>query len=362
MTRPWLFMADVHARLQGEVQDRQRTLSDLDLLLSGVQKLVSERNCGAVIIAGDLVHDRHQIHTEVLVRLARWATSRELQQTQIVVLAGNHDLLESGGISMLSGFPDAFQVVCKAPMDFRQDGWGVRLIPYHRDNKVLLEQVRAPVPDHWASAQRLLVMHAPMRGALRGVWDFAGEEDGLTVDNDMWPLVVCGHYHMRQILGPGPLPGAHPAPMAPGTVYYLGSPQQTSHAMSGMLTGVSLFYPDTSAWEFVTMPGPSYVTVSGRPELERALEETDPERLCIRIRADVPEASVADLVKAVRDCRWLPTTPDEANSAEKLAVAEAADSGDEALLLQYLQVRGLAPEVEQEYLAEGLRLLRGEIA
>lgn len=380
-----LLVSDIHARDVTEVSQAKAcgistSMADTLALFARIKAEAAHQKIDAIVIAGDLLHDRQTVSAEVLVHLVR--AVHDLPCMTLLVL-GNHDLADNDQrLSILEVFAHIHGVtVVSKPCDFQgANGLMLRAVPYDRDEALMAKQMAA---SDWAFAdkkanllsdvvpcagtgkpqRRVCITHAMFRGAARGPWDYFGDTSGVPVAAVAgFDATFSGHVHRRQVLAGAGVPVwdlFSNLTLLGGSVVYLGSPYPMNAAQIGEDLGFWTYDTEANTARFCAFDGPVYREVSSAAEVEALLEEVDPTQLHLRVTLSDP--SEADRVRALAaTCRTVAVRvlPTDRPDPERVAVARAV--GDEDLLRKYLAARGHAdlPSLDAA-LEDGLVFLRG---
>jgi hypothetical protein len=377
--RPWIITADIHARYTSEdstqIDGIPASIHDLRRVFTALSDLAKAEDADHLFVVGDLLHDRRTNHSLTLLEAARGLAA--IPCANQAVIAGNHDFLleQETVLDALNGALPLTQPrdALRGPDERRIL---VRCIPFNRSFDVMRQQVEADdgaflemkgTPTNIST--RILFIHAPIFGAARGPWDYAGEPGGLPLELfKKYTLTFAGHFHRRQWLeqpvaqcgrGNSPAPAAHEK-STHGSVLYVGSPIALNRADIAEGHGFTVFYPDTLTTKFVPCPGPVYREVCSYSELERLAEQHDPADLVIR--AVLPSTDELPKFEEARGwTRRLQTFvfgPKMVSDPEKEKVALAAACSDRAMLGAYIDARGGQPAAE--LIEAGLRYLGGD--
>jgi DNA repair exonuclease SbcCD nuclease subunit len=201
MVKRVIHLADLHIRtfrLHDEYKDVFKTLiKDIKVLVEGY-----DRDEIRVVIAGDLVHQKIIISNEQLI-LGTWLLRSLEQIAPVVIIAGNHDLLENNKdrmdsiTPMVQFLPDENINYFKESKCYLDDNivWCVYSI-FENNERPDIESARA---EFGSDKTYIGLFHGPLIGAKTDI--------GYTIDHgveleqfDGCDLVMCGDIHQRQKL------------------------------------------------------------------------------------------------------------------------------------------------------------------
>ena len=177
-----------------------------------------EKHGGATVLVGDILDQSHSVHMPTFNRLRDVLMSF---RGKVYVVAGNHDQYGHGGrnaLESLDGHGQPKIEVISEPT-LTSIGW---MLPYL-------------APDRfWAAIDRLAVEDKAMKGDETKVWwthqgwrgsylnNMRRDTEGLSCKRVTADIVISGHYHLPQNLGP---------------IIYCGSPYETTFAEEGQIKG-----------------------------------------------------------------------------------------------------------------------------
>ena len=199
--RKIIHAADIHIRtfrLHDEYKDVIKTLiKDIKVLVEGY-----DRDEIRIVIAGDLVHQKIIISNEQLI-LGTWLLRSLEQIAPVVIIAGNHDLLENNKdrmdsiTPMVQFLPDENINYFKESKCYLDDNivWCVYSI-FENNERPDIESARV---EFGSDKTYIGLFHGPLIGAKTDI--------GYTIDHgaeleqfDGCDLVMCGDIHQRQKL------------------------------------------------------------------------------------------------------------------------------------------------------------------
>ncbi len=221
-----LLLADVHLHpYAGSAilpDGRNKRLDDIMVCLNAALQTCSTGQ--AIVIAGDLFHDRKGVKPEALHRIGEWLNEARSTKVPVYILAGNHDLSIGGdGCASVMALRHA-TIITEPGKVIEIEGFKVGFIPYVEDPEAVRLQAKALRKD----GAKILVAHL-------GIGDprFADcipvdyEVPGRISVDDLRPgdfeQVFLGHYHNPQELAKN--------------VRYIGSPLQLSFKEAGQEKG-----------------------------------------------------------------------------------------------------------------------------
>ena len=176
--------------------------SRLQMLLDETKRCAAEvRLAGGntIVHAGDLFHVRGSVAPSVLNPTMDCYRDIIKSGTNIVILAGNHDLEGKDSNRIGSAITALEGVGCKVINSANYSVGELVMIPWHKDIDKLKTAIEAVAPEHRPHAD--LILHAPIDGVIKGLPDH-----GLT-DTYLAGLgyrrVFSGHYHNHKDFGNG---------------------------------------------------------------------------------------------------------------------------------------------------------------
>lgn len=219
----WMLLADLH--FHKDNLDRNR--ETFSWVVSEFDKLRPTN----VVILGDIVHTRGQIHLKTYHEIARLLRSMHdaTWSPSIHILIGNHDMLDkhSRAINSMEIFDFASPrlVVYAETRETIIDGIRCIFLPYHEDQTVISEYLQSySVTDR----ERIIVFaHASVEGAIvNGISDHSNlickNSGGLTVSLlGSYRQTFLGHFHHHRTYGER------------RNVTYVGSPTQFNFGDAG---------------------------------------------------------------------------------------------------------------------------------
>lgn len=235
-----------------------------------------------IAFLGDWWHVRYKVPVALQNKVAEWLRELRRAGVTLILLPGNHDQINGAGENALEVFADLPHVTVVTEPAWNQYGlW----IPYRKD-RADVERALGITPPA-APARAVLWMHHGIRGAQisRAVLDSEGLDP---VAFDRWGMVLCGHYHRRQVLR---------------NIIYVGSPYQVTAAEAGDQKGYGVW--DRTTGEFLwidTVWGKRYHDINlsennARDYLQARVASPGDE---VRIRGGNAQES-EELVKAFSD-------------------------------------------------------------
>lgn len=180
-----------------------------------------------LVILGDFWHVRYRVSVRLQNLFMEFLEKLNAENIKVILLPGNHDQINPKGENALQVFQKMPNVMVYSEPTL--DRWGL-WIPYRKNLEEIKEALSAK-----PRTTRTVFMHHGVRGALMN--GNIRDNDGLELSEfENSDHILCGHYHMRQKLGP---------------VHYIGSPYQTRADEAGQAKGYarwngkSLTYIDT---------------------------------------------------------------------------------------------------------------------
>ncbi|HLA65042.1 MAG TPA: metallophosphoesterase [Candidatus Saccharimonadales bacterium] len=318
------FAADLHIDAYGSKVDpatglNARLVDYLDTLHI-VATQATDRECDALVIAGDFTERRHP---------APWLVSQIRDSLEAfadpqIYLRGNHDGEIAGGsiVTVLGEEPPRTgrgRWAVTRPRKVYVDDVAVCLIPYLDRHwlraqpgfedvpeaqlfAVLAEQFMAIARGLYAEAQEshataaVLVCHQTLAGALlsESQQAFLGDQQLVVNAADLAAIgfegIVAGHLHRHQVLS------TDPPVLYPGSIERVDFGEE--HEAKGFI--VADVGPGRFEWEFVETPARRYVTLQGDYAAE-GVSEDDVEGAIVRIVDVDPSMDVAQLRQQVEN-------------------------------------------------------------
>jgi DNA repair exonuclease SbcCD nuclease subunit len=237
MSSPGLLLfSDLHLRPESQETCFQ--------ILDDVLITATHLGVGAIGFLGDFFHLRYQVPVHLVNWVALWVERVKKAGKELILLPGNHDMINDQGENALQVFTEWGACVYSEPTI---DKWGAWL-PYRRDPSVVREQLTVLAKS---SVVRLFA-HIPVQGARMN--NLLLSQDGvLPVDLGGFKRVYLGHFHGRQyFLG--------------GAVRYVGSPWQTRADEAGQQKGYELLVGDEDPKFIPRIFGPRYHVIQGETQ------------------------------------------------------------------------------------------------
>jgi DNA repair exonuclease SbcCD nuclease subunit len=212
MIKKIVHLADIHIRtyrMHDEYQDVFKTL------LNDVKELIKDfqREEVRIVVAGDLVHQKIVISNEQLL-LGTWFL-RELDKVApVILIAGNHDLLENNKdrmdsiTPMVKFLPDSTINYFKTSECFKDDNivWCVYSI-FEGNSRPNIEAARAEFGD---DKTYIGLYHAPVMNAKTDIGYEIDHGAGLE-HFEGCDIVMLGDIHKRQVFNHKGIPIAYPS-------------------------------------------------------------------------------------------------------------------------------------------------------
>jgi len=240
----WLLVADLH--FHKDNLDRNKTT------FSWIVSEFAARRPNNVIILGDVVHTRGQIHLRTYHELANFFKSLHdaTWSPTIHVLIGNHDMLDKHSRVVNSmeivGFASTRLRVYSEITRTTIDDVPCIFVPFHEDQSAIVEYLSTiPAND---SGRTVVFAHAALNGAvINGISNHSNDickNSGLNVQNlEGFRQTFLGHFHHHRTYG------------EKGNVTYVGAPAQFNFGDAGDLDrGIVLYDPVGNEHSFVASP------------------------------------------------------------------------------------------------------------
>jgi hypothetical protein len=223
-----ILLADLHL-------DRDTVPILLDEVLPDIKTALerSHADKACLAILGDVFHVRHVVEVEVLLAFQKFLDEVTFHGN-VVLLAGNHDMLDQTGRTVLSLFAGECVAVISTPMHL----WGSFWVPYQHDPSYFSSSDFVKC----AAGADFVFAHQGFRGA----WASPHYRDVNGVDpSGIATPIFSGHYHQQQTVG---------------GVTYVGAPYQTNANDEGNPSGY--WIRSGSSFDFVECEwGRQFVTV-----------------------------------------------------------------------------------------------------
>jgi DNA repair exonuclease SbcCD nuclease subunit len=212
MVKAIAHLADIHIRtyrLHEEYKEVFKTLiEDLYVLLKGYKKEEIR-----IVIAGDLVHQKIVISNEQLI-LGTWLIKKLEEIAPVIIIAGNHDLLENNKdrvdsiTPMVQFLPEANVNFFKESKCYLDDNivWCVYSI-FEDNNRPDIESAREEFGD---DKTYVGLYHAPLLNAKTDIGYEIDHGAGLDIFEGC-DMVLLGDIHKRQFFNHNGIPIAYPS-------------------------------------------------------------------------------------------------------------------------------------------------------
>lgn len=183
-----------------------------------------------LVCLGDFWHLRYLVPVYLQNRVYRFFEALGRDGVRLTLLPGNHDQIDPSGNNALEVFGSNWNVtVYHEPIWTAQGLW----VPYRKDRAAFRAALALPRPQ---GAPAVLWTHHGVQGARMSAEQI--DTDGVPVaELVVFPLVLTGHYHMAQTVGP---------------VTYIGSPYQVKADEAGQRKGF-MRYRSGGSREFVEL-------------------------------------------------------------------------------------------------------------
>ena len=196
-----------------------------------------------MVFLGDMFHTHQLIRSEVMAIV----TQHVIDITSVapcITLVGNHDMASPKNPEVHAWLPfidryKGFKVIDRPKLNLAEASF----IPYIDSPDEFQEVLEKAMCTH-----RLIFCHQTFRGADYG---FITTKEGAIVPKDYDGLIVAGHIHKSQRLGP---------------VWYPGTPFAQESADAGQVKGINLLDTVSLETTFIRSPLPQWVTLSATPD------------------------------------------------------------------------------------------------
>lgn len=174
---------------------------------------VAESENVPLIIAGDLNDTKAMLRAECANAIIECLSKAK---TEVIILIGNHDLINEKSKSHSLNFLRPFATIVEAPVNYK----GLWFIPYQSDSEVL-KSILAGIPKG-----STIIMHQGVKGAFMGEYIV----DTTSIDPSFLAPFRCisGHYHRAQTLICDDR--KHASYGEPGVFNYIGTPYTVTYA------------------------------------------------------------------------------------------------------------------------------------
>jgi DNA repair exonuclease SbcCD nuclease subunit len=199
MIRKILHLGDIHIRTFRMHDEYKETFIQL---FKDIRKSIEgyERDEVRIVVAGDSVHQKIVISNEQLI-LGTWFLQKLEEIAPIIIIAGNHDLLENNKDRMDSVSP-MVQFLYDKDVNFFKESkcyldqnvvWCIYSI-FDKNEKPDIDSAR----NEWGNDKTYVgIFHAPIIGAKTDIGYVI--DHGTTIDLfSGCDIVLCGDIHMRQ--------------------------------------------------------------------------------------------------------------------------------------------------------------------
>lgn len=347
-------IADVHAARHSGSDTR---FAECLKALEWAYATAEESGCSTMVVAGDLFHDRSRIDVSVYSGVYR--ALRDLsKRLETVFVVGNHDmyLREDRRVNSLIPLEQIGRVV-SSPSAVETVAGSFDVLPYCEGAALS----RAGLETAFPRRQRMLVAHVAIEGAVLNGWGTRATASSL-VDSDGfeetttelldpgslsgWELVLCGHYHVPQVVR-----------TAAPRIEYVGSLLQHTFGESGSanrLVVVDLDLHALSPETHENRASPKFIVCDGS-----ALEEKSSSGLLRSgyVRIVVPPMTSTAVIAALRKkAESLGAASVDFRETKKTAVEKRDDEGEMDEVVERLKSVANDPQkLVSEYVALGPR-------
>lgn len=200
------------AVLTGDVHYNLQTLALADAAMS--QAIVKAQALDVpLIVAGDLHDTKALMRGECVNALIKTFSDAQRMGVQVVVLIGNHDLINEKGKEHSLGFLAPYATIIDRPMQYL----GFHFIPYQATAEAFLEALADVSPG------ATLIMHQGVSGSAAG--EYAYDHSAITKAVLADFRTISSHYHRAQDIKCG-----RPQKGAVGLMSYVGNPYSLTFA------------------------------------------------------------------------------------------------------------------------------------
>lgn len=205
-----IHLADIHIRTFNRHKEYREIFVDLITKIKSVLSGKNPDEC-RIVVAGDIVHQKIQISNEQLM-LTKWLFEELSTICELVIIAGNHDMLANNkdrmdSISPLVDLMNNPKIKYLTKSDCYQDNniiWCVYSV--FEDNK--RPDIDAAKVKFGSNVKYIGLYHAPLAGAKTETGYEFEHSDNIEIFDGL-DAVMCGDIHLRQTIK-GPIPIIYP--------------------------------------------------------------------------------------------------------------------------------------------------------
>lgn len=319
------FTADVHAHAYPNSptldDGSNKQLNDIIAALDGILEHTKRVPRSAIVVVGDLFHDRKGVRPEALHRVSDWLSRCRSSGVEVHILVGNHDLSFGGdgcaSVQALSGLAYIHGSVETAVIS----GVKVGFLPY-MDSP---EAVRASVERLRKDGATVLAAHLGIgdpkhADCVPTDYEVPGRVNVSDLCPQSWDQIFLGHYHKTQQLA--------------SNARYVGSPLQLSFKEAGERKGFYVLSTDDGVVDFIeNRISPKFVEVSFTDAdlITAAVDAGDYLRV-----TKVPKDSVEKVQQLAKSAEGLSRIRIDVLAQQQSSARINADTSEADILRQYV--------------------------
>lgn len=220
-----IVFSDLHLR-----EESEKTV--FEQVFPGLFAAASKDFDKTLVCLGDFFHLRYRVPVHLQNQVLEFLEALERSGIRLLLLPGNHDQINIAGENALEVFRRFPNVEVFTEPTWNDYGYW---IPYRKNPEDIAYALEQGAKTQ-GGRPAVLWLHHGVRGAYMSPQ--VQDTEGLPVDYFKGWFVLCGHYHMRQKVG---------------SVYYIGSPYQTTASEAGQEKGYAVWKPSTFELAFANM-------------------------------------------------------------------------------------------------------------
>jgi len=332
--------ADLHVMYKGHSLTVDGIPENIYFPLYNLQRIVENKdkyNIEGLIIAGDLIMEKSNIHQMVLTHLLDTLEYCS-QNLETIIIAGNHDYIKYGDriITFLEKI-DFCHVILPGQMDVIGD---VALISHGTKDQFLENFSQLNLDTTKLIVSHFGITEAEVSGSLKVLGEFSVRDFKYMKDTYM----ILGHYHKPQ--------------KVTDNIYYVGSPVPVERSEAGEEKRYLIFDTETLNIESVPTVYPRYIQVNVGYEtldVESIVKDIQDNlnKYLLKIPHDYPDKkTIKELAQElpgyvfveVVDTSKLSQTSEESKDISYLSIKSIAN--------EYLTKKGVSSENFPEYIRE----------
>lgn len=236
----------------GDPHLKASNLNGVKVFLDWVSMICKTEKIDLVVILGDTFHTHNVVRTEVMALVTNFVDDIS-SILPLCILVGNHDMAHHKTPHLHAWLPFMKRNSNLRIIDKPVFGKGFSFLPYIDDIATFTD-----VLEKSMSYGDFIFCHQTFLGANFG---FIQAKEGTTVPTDYKGLIVAGHIHRGQTMGP---------------VWYPGTPFAQESADHNETKGIYLLDTDTRDRIFFKSPLPQWITVHATPlDFESVIQSMD---------------------------------------------------------------------------------------